>query len=142
MLIIHPTVQFCSILVAAFALYLGIHRFRVLHLHQKAMFKWKRHVLLGAIALSALLTGMFGGMTLVYMYWKAFLMTGAHGKTAIVMLPLLLFGLGSGILMNRVKKKRKILPLIHGINNLIVILLALSQIRTGWWVYNTYVLGG
>jgi len=106
------------------------------------MFKWKRHVLFGAIALSALLIGMFGGMTLVYLYWKTFLMTGAHGRTAMVMLPLLLFGLGSGILMNRVKKKRKILPLIHGINNLILILLALSQIKTGWWVYTIYVLGG
>ena len=69
-------------------------------------------------------------------------MTGTHGKTALVMLPLLLFGLISGIYMNQVKKKRRFLPLLHGANNLVVIILALSQIRTGWWVLNTYVWGG
>jgi len=57
------------------------------------------------------------------------------------MMPLILFGLISGHYMNRVKKKRTILPLMHGINNLIVVILAVWQIKSGWWVYTTYVLG-
>ena len=44
MLIIHPIVQFMAILVSIFALYLGINRFRLLHLGQKVMFKWKWYV--------------------------------------------------------------------------------------------------
>ncbi len=142
MLFIHPIVQLVSLFVAIFTLYLGMNRFRALHLGRKATFKWKRHVLVGTVSLTLWLFGMFGGMAIVYTYWKGFLMIGTHGLTAMVMLPLLIFGLASGFFMNRVKKKRKILPLIHGINNLVVIILALIQIKTGWWVYITYVLGG
>jgi len=57
MLIIHPISQFLAILVAILALYLGINRFRFLHLGQKAVFKWKRHVFFGAVALIAWLLG-------------------------------------------------------------------------------------
>ena len=142
MLLIHPVLQSIAILMAIYGLFLGINRFRVLHFHHKAVFKWKRHVFIGTASFSLLLIGMFGGMTLVYLYWHSLLMTGVHGFTALVILPLLLFGLISGQYMNRVRKKRIILPLIHGINNLIVIILALRQIKSGWWVYTTYVLGG
>lgn len=142
MLLIHPVLQFLSTLVAIYALFLGINRFRFLHFHQKAIFKWKRHVFIGTVSLILLLSGMFGGMTLVYLYWHSFLMTGVHGLTGLVMMPLILFGLISGYYMNRVKKKRIILPLMHGINNLIVIILAVRQIESGWRVYTTYVLGG
>jgi len=142
MLLIHPILQFLSTLIAIYVLFLGINRFRFLHLHQKAVFKWKRHVFIGTASLILLIAGLFGGMTLVYLYWHSLLMTGVHGFTALIMLPLMLFGLISGHFMNRIKKKREIFPLIHGINNLIVIILAAWQIESGWRVYTTYVLGG
>jgi hypothetical protein len=43
--------------------------------------------------------------------------------------------------LDRIKKKRKLLPIIHGLNNLVVPILALPQIMTGWGIYNTFVLG-
>ncbi len=137
----HPIIQFMSILAAVYNLISGFNRFKVLHLHQKAVFKWKQHVLVGTVSFVFLLGGMFGGMTLAFLYWHSFLMTGVHGLTALVMMPLILFGLISGHYMNLVKKKRTILPLMHGINNLIVVILAVWQIKSGWWVYTTYVLG-
>lgn len=141
MLFVHPALQLLSMVVAIYALFLGIQRFRSLHLHRKTSFNWKRHLYMGSASLLLWTAGVFGGVSMVYLYWDSFLMTGAHGKTALVMLPLMLFGLITGIYMHRVKKKRTYLPLLHGLNNLVVIILAFSQIRTGWWVLTVYVLG-
>jgi hypothetical protein len=142
MLFIHPALQLLATGVALYALYLGINRILLLHFHQKTLFHWKHHVYVGSASLILWIAGIFGGISMVYLYWDSFLMTGAHGRTALAMLPLLLFGLISGFYMHRVKKKRTYLPLLHGLNNLAVIILAFFQIRTGWWVLTVYVLGG
>ena len=141
MLVVHPVIQFCAILFALYVFYLGAQRFRTLHLRQKAVFRWKRHVVLGEIALGLLLGGMIGGITTVYVYWQGFLITGTHGKVALVMAPLVIFGLASGLYMHRKKRERKLLPLVHGLNNLAVLILGVTQIVTGWWVYGAFVLG-
>jgi hypothetical protein len=98
-------------------------------------------VVWGEIALGLLLGGMIGGITMVYVYWHGFLITGTHGKVALVMAPFVIFGLASGLYMNRKKRERKLLPLVHGLNNLAVLILAVIQIVTGWWVYRAFVLG-
>ena len=141
MLAFHPIVQLLTILLAAYAFCLGVQRFRFLHLHRKTAFKWKRHVALGEIALGTLLSGMLGGMAMVYLYWRGFFITGGHGKVALVMTPLIIFGFASGLYMNIKKKQRTVLPLLHGLNNLVLLILALTQIYSGWWVYQTFVLG-
>ena len=142
MLVIHPLVQFFAMLLALYVFYLGLQRFRLLHLHQRVVFRWKRHVALGEIALGVLLAGMLGGMAMVYAYWHRVIMTGIHAKIALVMVPFMIFGLVSGLYMNRKKKQRRILPFIHGLNNLAVLVMALSQIVSGSWVYRAFVLGG
>jgi len=141
MLFLHPVIQCSATLVALYGFGLGVQRFRSLHLKQKATFNWKRHVLLGEVAMITWLIGMLGGAVMTYMTWHGFLITGTHGKVARVMLPLILFGLISGLYMNHRKKKRKLLPLIHGLNNMVVLALASYQISSGWWVYSVYVLG-
>jgi len=97
---------------------------------------------LGEIALGVLLAGMLGGMTMVYVYWHGFLITGIHGKVGLVLVPFILFGLVSGVYMNCEKKQRRILAFVHGLNNLVVLLMAMSQIVSGSWVYKAFVLGG
>jgi hypothetical protein len=141
MLFIHPVIQCSTILLTLYVFSLGVQRFRSLHLKQKVKFNWKRHVLLGKIALVTMLAGMLGGAVMSYATWHGFLVTGTHGKVALVMLPLILFGLFSGLYMNHKKKKRKLLPLIHGLNNMVVLILALYQSSSGWWVVNVYILG-
>jgi hypothetical protein len=84
---------------------------------------------------------MLGGAVMSYVTWHGFLVTGTHGKVAVAMLPLILFGLFSGLYMNYRKGKRKLLPIIHGLNNMVVLILALYQISSGWWVLTVYVLG-
>ena len=142
MLVVHPTVQFLAILLTLYVFYLGLQRFRLLHLHQKVVFRWKRHVALGEVALGVLLAGMLGGMAMVYTYWHRVIMTGIHAKIALMMVPFMIFGLFSGLYMNRKKKQRRILALVHGLNNLAVLVMALSQIVSGSWVYRAFVLGG
>lgn len=141
MLSVHPVIQGSATLLALYVFFLGVRRFRFLHLYQGVAFKWKRHVFLGKIALGAWLVGIVGGMTVVYSYWYGFLITGTHGKVALVMVPFIIFGLASGQYMNHNKKKRKVLPLIHGLSNLVLLILALTQVVTGWWVYRVFVLG-
>ena len=141
MLAIHPIIQLSALVTASYVLCLGVQRFRFLHLHRKTTFKWKRHVVLGEIALGIFLLGMVGGMATVYLYWHGFLITGSHGKIALVMAPLVVFGLVSGLYMNVKKKKRRVLPILHGLNNLIVLFFGLIQVYTGWWVYKTFALG-
>ena len=141
MLSIHPIIQLSATCLGLYVFYLGVQRFRSLHLKQKVKFNWKRHVLLGKIVMATWLAGILGGVSIAYMTWHGFLVTGIHGKVTLVILPLILFGLFSGLHMNRMKKKRTFFPFVHGLVNLTILVLALYQISTGWWVYNVYVLG-
>lgn len=141
MLSIHPIIQLLATCLCLYVFYLGVQRFRSVHLKQKVKFNWKRHVILGEIAMITMLIGMLGGAVMVYITWNGFLVTGTHGEIALVMLPLILFGLFSGLYMDHKKQKRKLLVLIHGLNNIIVLALAFYQISSGWWVVNVYILG-
>lgn len=137
----HPLIQVFATLLAAYVLWLGGQRFWSLHWRQKVVFKWQLHVKLGTVALGLWLAGLLGGLASVRFWWHGFLITGTHGQTALAMLPLIFFGLFSGLYMNRRKKKRTVLPLLHGTNNLLLVILAGYQAYTGWWVYSAYVLG-
>lgn len=141
MLFIHPIIQLSAVMLTLYVFYLGVQRFRSLHLNQKTLFRWKRHVLLGKIALLALSGGMIGGMTMVYFYWHGFLITGFHGRAALLMTPFIIFGAASGLYINHNKKKQTALPIIHGLSNLVLLILALTQAVTGWRVYMMFVLG-
>ncbi len=141
MLAIHPIIQFSMILLALYVFYLGLQRFRSLHLSQVVPFQRKQHAILGIIVLVTWLLGLLGGMSMVYLHWHKFLMTGIHGKVALVMIPFILFGLSTGLYMDHIKKKPKLLPPLHGLNNVIILILALNQVVTGLKAYNSLVLG-
>ena len=79
---------------------------------------------------------------MVYVYWHGFLVMGIHGKVALAMVPFIIFGVGSGLYMDHKKKNRKLLTFIHGVNNLVVLVLALTQVVSGWGIYRSFVLGG
>jgi len=141
MLFIHPVFQFLAFILACYVFYLGWQRLRSLHLKQSVAFPWKRHVVLGLIALGTFLAGMIGGIMMVYMYWRNYFITGLHSRVAIVLVPLILFGIFSGLYMHFKKRKRQRLPLLHAANNAVLLFLSLIQIITGWKILSTYVLG-
>lgn len=141
MFIIHPIIQCIGICIVAYVWWLGLKRFRMRHLGQKSRFNWKRHVRFGITGSINLLIGIAGGLFVVKSSWHGILITGIHGKMGLSLLPFIVFAIGSGIYMDRNKKKRTVLPLVHGIANTIILLIALSQIWSGILVYKTYVLG-
>jgi len=74
--------------------------------------------------------------------WHGFLITGIHGGIALIMAPCIIFGFVSGLYMNHKKRKRRLLPFIHGLNNLVVLIMGIGQIISGFGVYRAFVLGG
>lgn len=141
MLLIHPMVQAAGILLVLAAALSGVQRFRSLHLHQQTSFPWRRHVLLGKAAFFTLLAGAGLGLGMVRYHWDQNLMTMGHGKTGLVILPLLVFGIVSGLLLDAKKAKGTVLKVHHGVNNTLVLLLVLNQLRTGLRVYRLFVSG-
>jgi len=141
MLILHPLVQITATLPALYVLWLGLGRFRQRHLQHKVAFKWQFHVKWGFVALSLWLLGTLIGLAMTKVYWHGTFMTGSHGNRVFVIVPLLLFGLFSGWYMNRQKKQRIVLPLVHAVANIVLILFVLLQALSGWDVYREFVLG-
>jgi len=141
MLLIHPVVQATAILVTLYAFLTGVQRLRAVHLKQKAVFPWKRHVLFGRIAFGLLLAGMIVGLVMVRVHWGGNLMTLGHGRMALVTLPFMIFGFLTGQLLSGKGGHRPVLRILHGLNNLLVMGLLLNQVRLGIEVYRLFVSG-
>lgn len=139
MLYIHPFFQLVVTMLAGYVIWLGFTRFQARHLGRKRPFNWKRHVRLGLVAIPGWCLGMVGGLAMVWLKWNVIMITGLHYKTAFVMVPLMAFGLGSGLYMHRQKRNSALLALAHGLNNTVMVLLALYQAWTGVWVVKNFL---
>jgi len=136
---IHPAAQLGAILLAFYAAYLGFQRTRSLHYNKQTKFLRQRHAVAGFIGLSSMVGGTAAGVYMVERYLLNPAME-LHEAAAMVLLPLGLFGIISGLFLYFKPGPRKYLPAIHGINNAIVLCLALAQIVTGIRAYLRYVL--
>lgn len=140
MLWLHPIFQTLALLLSVFVLLLGWTRFAAVHLGRAGQFQWKRHVTLGALVLFTWLGGFFAGLGVAWLKWQAVFFTGTHHRLALAMLPLILFGLISGLIMNRSRKKRRWLPLVHGLNNALLVPAGCIQLASGLLILLDYVL--
>lgn len=136
---LHPVGQIIAILFACYAAYLGLQRTKSLHFGKTTGFYRERHVITGAIALFSMLGGIAAGSIMVNRYLLSPDM-GLHVAVAMIILVLGLFGIISGFVLYLKPKQRRILPAVHGINNLVILLLALVQVITGIMAYMRYVL--
>lgn len=139
LLSIHPAAQLAVILLAFYAAYLGFQRTRSLHYKKQTQFLRKRHAITGFIGLSSMVGGTVAG---VYMVERYLLNPDLklHEAAAMILLPLGIFGIISGLILFFKPGPRKYLPAIHGINNLVILFLGLAQIITGIKAYLQYVL--
>ncbi len=129
---IHPVLQTLAVLLSLYVLYLGVIRFRFAHLgHKGILFPWKRHVQQGTAVMAVWALAFVIGLGAAWWSWKSVFVTDLHYQLGLVMLPLIAFGLGSGFVMDRVKAKRSVLPLAHGVLNTLLVLMALAQLFTG-----------
>lgn len=131
LLFIHPVMQLLATLAALYVLYLGWLRFKSLHLGRPTSFPRRRHAIWGAAVLLVWLAGFWGGLLTVDFLWGARLVTPLHGPVAVACLPLIIIGLITGWILYRRPAPRRALPLVHGINNLALVILALVQVYSG-----------
>ncbi len=66
--------------------------------------------------------------------------SGAHYTVSAVMAALIGAGYASGHLLDRVKKRRKYLHIFHGLNNTVLLALALYQVWSGWGLLHMFLL--
>ena len=135
----HPIMQCIALLAGLFALWQGFKRFAMSR-GKKVMFPWKTHVKLGTIALVLWIIGLTGFIA-TYFAFEVTHVTGIHANMAIVIAILAVFGLVTGFIMNKYKKRRKILPLVHGIANVILLVLVLVQGYVGVALVGNFLLG-
>jgi hypothetical protein len=136
---IHPLGQLVAILIAFYAGFLGLRRMQSLHFRKNYRFHRVRHVIFGSSGLIFMLGGMVAGYIMVNRY-LLLPDTRLHVAIAKIILLLGVFGLSTGFFLYLMPGKRRVLPLIHGINNLLILALALGQIVTGVLLYLRYVL--
>ncbi len=129
---IHPVIQMAATFLALYVLYLGWQRARCNHMGCKVAFAWKTHVRLGRWAIALWLLGGLAGIVVVRLEWGGFLLTDAHANIGYAFLVLALFGYFSGHVLDKVKKRRTVLPAVHGVINALLVVAALVQVWTGF----------
>lgn len=101
MLYMHPAIMATLIILSWYVARLGFIRLAVRRMGRKGVFPWKRHVLLGKVALFGMLLGMGGGVTMTWLLWADPFSTGLHVLGAVSMTPFILFGIATGLLLDR-----------------------------------------
>jgi len=125
----HPLMQAGAALIGFWAMWQGFKRVQML-LGKKIIFPWKQHVKLGTWALCLWTLGALAFYTTHAVFGYAHI-TGLHAYLTWPIIGLSLFALASGYVMDRYKKKRKWLPIFHGISNSILVCLVLLECWTG-----------
>lgn len=129
---IHPVIQVAATLLGAYALYFGWQRARCNHMGCKVAFPWKKHVRLGRWAIALWLVGGLVGVAVVRSEWGSLWVMDSHSTIGYTFFLLALVGYGTGHVLDKVKKKRKVLPIVHGVLNALLVLAALVQVWTGF----------
>ncbi len=140
MMWLHPFIQSVALILAVAVLYMGIQRFRFQHLKIKAAFNWKRHVLLGKVVHGLWLVGFGLGLFMAHSAWGSVNLTGPHFLAGVIMVPLILISLATGLVLEKPKGRRAGLALTHGVCNVILFLLACYQAWTAVEVVRLFLL--
>lgn len=135
---LHPTVQVFALLIGLYAMWQGIQRVEMVYMKKKIIFPWKSHVHLGSLAMILWLFGGLGFYTTHTIFGGTHI-TGSHAYVAWIIFAFCIFGLANGYIMNKYKKKRKWLPIVHGVANAILIILVLYECYTGILLWNAFM---
>ena len=131
---VHPVMQSVAVLIGLLAMWQGWKRVQMLR-GRKVIFPWRTHVRLGTLLGTA---GAFG-FYVTHSLFGATHITGIHAVLAWPIIALSVLGLITGGIMNKYKKKRFWLPLIHGVGNTILIVLVLYECWTGLELYDAFM---
>ena len=137
---IHPIVQALTALLALYVLRLGLSRFASRHLGKTTVFQWNRHVMLGKVVAAVWALGAIGGMSVTYLTYGKLFTESLHFKIGIIVLPVLLITFLTGTRLNRRRNQSNILPVVHLINNILLLILAATQVVTGLGIVQVALL--
>lgn len=140
MLWIHPLFQLVAIGIALYALHLGWIRFRANHFGKPGKFLWMEHVKFGKYAHILWMAGLVFGQYAVSKEWGSNGFTGNHYWLGQLMMPCIAAGYITGVTMDRTKTPRKYMPLVHGVFNILAVLLALALLVTGSAIVREHLL--
>lgn len=128
---IHPIAQALTALLALYVLTLGLSRFASRHLGKQTVFKWNRHVMLGKVVVAVWALGALGGLSVTYLTYGKIFTGSLHFRIGMIMLPVLLITYLTGTRLDRRRDQSNILPVVHLVNNVILLILAAIQVYTG-----------
>lgn len=127
----HPIFQSLVAGLAVYVLWLGLARAASRHFGRKTVFKWQRHVLLGKVVVVAWGLGALGGVAMTYLHFGKIYPESLHFRIGLVMLVLLVVAWLTGTRMDRERNQSDMLPLVHLVNNVLLMILAVVQLVTG-----------
>ena len=137
---IHPIVQALTALLALYVLRLGLSRFASRHLGKTTVFQWNRHVMLGRVVVAVWALGAIGGLTVTYLTYGKLYTESLHFKIGIAILLVLLITFHTGTRLNRRRNQSNILPVVHLVNNILLLILAGTQVVTGLHIVRVALL--
>lgn len=128
----HPLVQFLALALMIYVLYLGKNRFLSLHCGKRCPFAWKNHVRFGTWSMAAMLLGGIGGLVAAGIIWGVNFTNAVHAWQGMAIMALIASGYASGLALDKKIRHTALFTAFHGLNNLILIALALWAMYTGW----------
>ena len=137
---IHPIAQALTALLALYVLTLGLSRFASRHLGKHTVFKWNRHVMLGKVVVAVWALGALGGLTVTYLTYGKIFTGSLHFRIGMIMFPVLLITYLTGRRLDRRRDQSNILPVVHLVNNVILLILAAIQVYTGLGIVQNALL--
>jgi len=137
---IHPIAQVLTALLALYVLRLGLSRFASRHLAKRTVFQWNRHVMLGKVVVVVWALGALGGLSVTYLTYGKIFAESLHFKIGIIMPAVLLVIWLTGTRLDRRRDQSYILPVVHLVNNVLLLILAAIQVVTGLGIVQSALL--
>lgn len=134
----HPVIQILALILGCFAMYQGWRRVQMNYMKKRVIFNWKSHVRWGTLCLCLWIFGAFGFYITLSIFGATHI-TGVHAELAWYILALCVAGLCTGIIMDRKKRKRFWLPIIHGIINVALLILVIWECWTGYGLCESFL---
>lgn len=135
---LHPVMQVFALFLGLFAMWQGAQRVAMNYFKKKMIFPWKSHVRWGSLAMILWIAGAFGFYVTHAVFGETHI-TGAHAELAWVIIVLCLVGLFTGAVMDRRKKRRFWLPIVHGCLNVLLLVLVLYECYLGYQISGSFL---
>lgn len=136
----HPIAQALTAFLALYVLKLGLSRFASRHLGKRTVFQWNRHVMLGKVVVAVWALGALGGLSVTYLTYGKIFTESLHFKIGIIMPLVLLVTWLTGTRLDRRRDQSNILPVVHLVNNVLLLTLAAIQVVTGLGIVQRVLL--